>query len=353
MTNNSLDIKGKKVLLIGGAGFIGHNLALELVSCGAEVTIADGFRVNNLLNLATITSETQDLNIYNNFLKERLNLLKEARVEMLVVDAANRYEIGRLLNNNFDTVYLLAAVSHASRSNTDPASAIENGLIPFSNVVIELSKLPNTRLVYLSSSTVYGHFIKDKVDETDICNPFGMYAILKHVGERILKETATFSDLNYSVVRPSALYGERCISRRVSQIFLENAFAGRKLIFMGDQNEMLDFTYIKDLVQGLLLTGFHSNAKGEVFNITFGNAQRVLKLPEILKEFFPNVEIKLADRNQATPIRGTLLNNKAKNLLGFEPSWPIERGYRNYIKWFIEHSKKHKMFFNSTPQTNE
>ena len=154
-------------------------------------------------------------------------------------------------------------------------------------MVTEPPSRPETRLVYLSSSTVYGHFNKDSVDETDDCNPFGMYAVLKHVGERILKETASHTNLNFSVVRPSALYGERCISRRVSQIFLENAFAGRELVFNGDENEKLDFTYIKDLVQGLILAGAHPRAKDEIFNITYGQAQKVLMLTDILKDYFP------------------------------------------------------------------
>lgn len=353
MTNWPVDLKDKRVLLIGGAGFIGHNLALELRASGADVTVADGFRVNSLLNLATSPNETQDMVVYQDFLDERLELLRDAGVKLTIADASNRYEIAKLLDQGFDTVYLLAAVSHASRSNSEPVVAIDNGLMPFVNVVTELATRPETRLVYLSSSTVYGNFTKDSVDETDACNPFGMYAILKHSGERILKETAEYSDLNFSVVRPSALYGERCISRRVSQIFLENAFAGRELVFMGAQDEKLDFTYIKDLIQGLILTGFHSRAKGEVFNITFGNAQRVLALPDILREFFPNIKVTVKERNQATPLRGTLLNNKARDLIGFSPSWPLDRGYPSYIQWYIDRSKKRKMIFSSIAQTNE
>lgn len=353
MIGRPVDVKGKRVLLIGGAGFIGHNLALELKSRGAEVTIADGFRVNSLLNLATAPNETQDIVVYQDFLDERLDLLREAGVRLTICDAANRFEVSKLLDQGYDTVYLLAAVSHASRSNSEPVVAIDNGLMPFANVVTELATRPETRLVYLSSSTVYGNFTKDAVDETDQCNPFGMYAILKHVGERILAETAEHSDLNFSVVRPSALYGERCISRRVSQIFLENAFASRELVFMGDKNEKLDFTYIKDLVQGLILTGFHPKAKGEVFNITFGEAQLVLKLPDLLREFFPNIKVTVKDRNQATPLRGTLLNDKARDLIGFEPAWPLDQGYPSYIRWYIERSKQRKMVFSSIAQTNE
>jgi nucleoside-diphosphate-sugar epimerase len=352
--NRSFELKpGQKALLIGGAGFIGHNLALELRRQGVEVDIADGFRVNSLLNLSIQGQETQDIEVYRDFLEERLELLRSSNTEFIISNATDRYDVSKILENHYDVVYLLAAVSHASRSNSDPVGAMQNGLLPFVNVVSELSQRPNTRLVYLSSSTVYGHFTKDAVDETDTCNPYGMYAVLKHVGEKILFETGQNSDLNFSVVRPSALYGERCISRRVSQIFLENAFAGRTLVFKGDKEEKLDFTYIQDLVQGLILAGFHEKGFRELFNITYGNARPVLSLVDILREYFPKLELEVEDRDQATPLRGTLLNTKAKALLGFEPQWNLEEGYASYIRWYLQRSKERKMVFNSISQTNE
>jgi len=345
--------QNQKALLIGGAGFIGHNLALQLRRQGVEVDIADGFRVNSLLNLSIQEKETQDLGVYRDFLEERLELLQAKSVDLIISNASDRYEVSNILAKHYDVVYLLAAVSHASRSNTDPVGAIENGLLPFVNVISELSRKPETRLVYLSSSTVYGHFTKEAVDENDDCNPYGMYAVLKYAGERILFETGKNSNLNFSIVRPSALYGERCISRRVSQIFLENAFAGRKLVFKGNKNEKLDFTYIQDLVQGLILAGFHEKAYQELFNITYGNARPVLSLVDILRKHFPKLELEIVERDQATPLRGTLLNAKAKKLLGFNPLWSLEDGYENYIRWYLQRSKERKMIFNTISQTNE
>ena len=352
--NNSFELKsGQKALLIGGAGFIGHNLALELRRQGVEVDIADGFKVNSLLNLSIQGQEAQDIEVYRDFLEERLELLRSSNTEFIISNATDRYNVSKILDKHYDVVYLLAAVSHASRSNTDPVAAMENGLLPFINVVSELSDRPCTRLVYLSSSTVYGHFTKEAVDETDTCKPYGMYAVLKHVGEQILFETGKNTELNFSIVRPSALYGERCISRRVSQIFLENAFAGRELVFKGDKEEKLDFTYVQDLVQGLILSGFHENGYRELFNITYGNARPVLNLVNILRDYFPKLKLEVMERDQATPLRGTLMNTKAKELLGFNPQWSLEDGYANYIRWYLQRSKEREMVFNTISQTNE
>lgn len=346
-------LHGKNILLLGGAGFIGHNLAIRLRELGANVTVADSFDVNNMLNVAIQNDETADLTIYKDFLSERIELLKQMGVTLKITNSSDLYSLSKTLADNYDTVYLLAAVSHASRSNKDPVNAINNGLTPLTNLITLLADTPSTRMVYLSSSTVYGNFEKAEVDESDICRPFGMYAVLKHLGENLLKETAEYSKLNFSAIRPSALYGERCISRRVSQIFLENAFAGRTLKFNGDPSEKLDFTYIRDLVDGLVLAGHHQNAKGEIFNITFGNARPILNLVDILREKFKNVKVEISERSQATPIRGTLLNSKARNLLGFEPIWNLETGYRKYIEWYIERSKSEVMIFNDHAQHNE
>ena len=236
-------LKNKKIALVGGAGFIGHNLALELASLGADVTIFDAFSVNNVLTQIEKGINTNNDELYSFFLQERMALLISSGVKIKIGDFSDRFVSAKLLDEDFDVAYLLAAVSHASRSNTNPTFAMSNSLLPFINVVNELAQR-NTRLVFLSSSTVYGNFEKDIVNEEDRCNPFGMYAVMKYSCEMILNEMGKSVDLNYSVVRPSALYGERCISRRVSQIFLENSAAGMNSSFLGDVDEKLDFTYI-------------------------------------------------------------------------------------------------------------
>ena len=346
------EIKNKKIALVGGAGFIGHNLALKLASLGADVTIFDAFSVNNVLTQLEKGINTNNDELYSYFLKERMSLLEESGVQIRIGDFSDRYASAKHLDDDFEIVYLLAAVSHASRSNTNPSYAMTNSLLPFVNVINELSK-KNTRLVFLSSSTVYGNFEKDIVTEEDRCNPFGMYAVMKYACEMILDEMGKNIDFNYSVVRPSALYGERCISRRVSQIFLENSAAGMQNTFLGNPEEKLDFTYIQDLVQGLVLAGIKEKAKGEVFNITFGNAQKVLNLIDILKDFFPKASVDIKPRNQATPLRGTLSNEKAKNILGFQPEYPLEKGYKKYIEWYQDFLKKNKLTLKQIAQVNE
>ena len=89
---------------------------------------------------------------------------------------------------------------------------------------------------------VYGDFTKIEVEELDRCDPIGIYGTLKYCGEKIVKAYNQVFNLPYTIIRPSALYGERCISRRVGQIFIENAINDHEIKIGGDGEDKLDFT---------------------------------------------------------------------------------------------------------------
>jgi nucleoside-diphosphate-sugar epimerase len=127
------------------------------------------------------------------------------------------------------------------------------------------------------------------------------------------------------------------VSRRVSQAFVENALAGKTLYLDGGGDGRLDFTYIEDLVEGMVRTlglcGGESTS--ETFNLTYGNARTIADLANIVQEFIPDVKLEVRERSMDRPIRGTLSMERARTKLGFEPKWPLERGYRKYCEWYI------------------
>ena len=94
------------------------------------------------------------------------------------------------------------------------------------------------QFIFLSSSMVYGNFKGGQVDETVNCEPLGIYGAIKYGSEKIVIGYNQVFDLPYTIIRPSALYGERCISRRVGQIFIENALFGED-ITMSDNGKDL------------------------------------------------------------------------------------------------------------------
>ncbi len=327
------DLVGKRVLLVGGAGFIGHNLALELHGRGAEVGIVDGLHVNNLLSLYDETAPAE-WDLYSLMINERLALLKAAGIPVFVDDARDYHRLSKRFSMfEPNTVVLLAAVSHASRANKDPMRTLDHSFRSLENA-LDNARGNVEHFIFLSSSMVYGDFATESVDEMAPCNPLGIYGAVKLGGEKLVIAYGQVFDLPYTIVRPSALYGERCISRRVGQIFIENAIRGKDLVIQGDGLEKLDFTYIQDFVEGIALVIREEKSRGEIFNITYGKGEALQTVADIVKSEFPGINVRHEARNALVPERGTLEVSKARSLLGYEPNFPIRAGFPKYISWY-------------------
>ncbi len=327
-------LKDKRILLIGGAGFIGHNLALHLKAQGADVSIIDGLEVNNLIAFSSTNVDAVNRDLYLDILNERQNLLRGASIPLYVQDARDYHALTKLIGQiNPQVVVQLAAVSHANKSNKDPYSTFDHSFRTLENA-LDASRDNVEHFIFFSSSMVYGHFKEDVVDEETHCEPLGIYGALKLSGELLVKAYHQVFDLPYTIIRPSALYGERCVSRRVGQIFIENALTGKEITIAGDGSDSLDFTYIGDLVRGVQNVIENDAAKNEIFNLTYGDGRSLADMAAIMHEHFPNLEVKYVAKDNLTPDRGTLSIDKARKLIGYEPEFPLEKGYVDYIHWY-------------------
>jgi nucleoside-diphosphate-sugar epimerase len=336
-----IPMKDRRITLIGGAGFIGHNLALELKSKGADVHIIDGLQVNNLGSVNINEHDLPNNDLYLAVLNERLDLLRAAGIPVHVQDARDYHALSRLLSElKPQVVVQLAAVSHANRSNKDPHSTFDHSLRTLENALDSVRKYAE-HFLFMSSSMVYGNFETDIVDENSNCNPIGIYGALKFSGEKIVTAYNQVFDLPYTIIRPSALYGERCISRRVGQIFIEHAILGQQITVNGDGSDKLDFTYIKDLVDGISKCIENPNSYNEIFNLTFGNARSISEMLGILGEHFPNIDVNYVPKDKLMPERGTLSGDKARQLLDYTPQHKLDTGYVDYINWYKEFITEH------------
>ena len=351
-----INIKGKNILLIGGAGFIGHNLALTLKSNGANVEICDPLQVNNLISLHNADTNLLERPLYIDIIHERLKLLREAAIPIHTEDARDYFRLSLLFEKTKpDIVILLAAVSHSSRSNKDPYSTFDHSFRTLENA-LDCSRGRIKHFIYFSSSMVYGNFKSEFVTEDVNCEPLGIYGALKYGGEKLVIAYKQVFNLPYTIIRPSALYGERCISRRIGQIFIENALRGNNLNINGDGKETLDFTYIDDLVDGIQKCITNTNAYNQIFNLTYGKAMSLNDMAKIIQSEFDNIEVIHKERDNLVPKRGTLDITKANKLIDYCPANNLEVGYRKYINWYKEFSKK-SVGFNQKgdflPQSNE
>lgn len=336
MSSELLEIKGRRVALIGGAGFIGHNLALELKAQGADVHIVDGLQVNNLLTFSSSGAPKDNKDLYLKIINQRLELLRAAGVPLHIQDARDYHALTQVISDIKPQVIVhLAAVAHAGKSNKDPYSTFDHSLRTLENA-LDNARDRIEHFIFLSSSMAYGNFLTEEVDEEHPLNPMGIYGALKVAGEKMVIAYEQVFKIPYTIIRPSALYGERCVSRRVGQIFIESAMNKGALKVDGDGSERLDFTYISDLVSGIILTIRHPKSRNQIFNLTYGQSRSINELVEVMKEYFPKAAINYVERDQLMPFRGTLSVKKARTLLGYDPKNPIELGFPKYIKWYKE-----------------
>lgn len=329
-------IKNRKIAIVGGAGFIGHNLAIKLKSLGANVSVIDSLQINNLKHIQDKPKEYPFPKLSKKIIHERLMLFRKNKIKMYILDARNYKKLCSCINKIKPQVIIhLAAVSHANKSNKDPHTTFDHSLRTLENT-LDNAKNKIEHFIFLSSSMVYGNFKKQKVSENDRCEPIGIYGTLKYSAEKIIQAYGQIFNLPYTIIRPSALYGERCISRRVGQIFIENAINGKTINLHGSDKEKLDFTYIQDFINGIICALKSKNSINQIFNITYGRSRNIKTLLKILKDTFPNLKISYKKRDKFMPKRGTLDISKAKKLIKYRPAYPLEKAYPKYIEWYLK-----------------
>jgi nucleoside-diphosphate-sugar epimerase len=329
------DLSGRRIALIGGAGFIGHNMAIAMKERGAHVEVIDGLEVNNIVHYAALPPDEPNRNLYIKILLERLDLLHRAGVPLRRQDARDYNGLSRQLNElEPDTIVHLAAVAHANRSNKDPFSTFDHSMRTLENALDWARTADLERFVFFSSSMVYGNFQTPEVSEDHPLEPIGIYGALKLGGEKLVIAYNQVFDMPYTIVRPSALYGPRCVSRRVGQAFIESALVGDTLRVDGEGDEKLDFSYIDDVVNGVICAISNPAGRNEIFNMTAGKGRALRDLVTLVQEHFPEIEVEFVERDALRPYRGTLSMAKAREVLGFEPQVELEDGLSRYVAWY-------------------
>ncbi len=330
----SVNLKDRIIILIGGAGFIGHNLAVKLHSLGAQVTIIDPMSINNYYSVWL--SKDSNREMYLGFLMQRQRLLDSLKIKTIHVDACD-YEFLNMVMKPLEpeTVIHLAAVAHIDRSNAYPYKAFKSCLTSLCSTLDVCRALGVDHTIFLSSSTAYGDFPNPVLNEDDSCSPKGVYGTLKFMGEWMVNYYRDTFDMDLTVVRPCALYGPRCISGRVIQKFIEAALTGAPITIQGTGEDKEDFTYIEDFLEGMVRVIENENSRGELFNLTSGNARSIKDVADIVNQHLPT-EITYTARDNQKPSRGTMSVQKAKDLIGYWPTYDLESGVKEYIDWYGE-----------------
>jgi len=305
----------QKILVVGGLGFIGHEVARQLHDLGYAIAITD-----------TLTTYKDSIpqNEHQFLIDERRRQLQSCAIKITDLPRASP-------TDSVDCIIHSAGYPRQKLVGTYPVDAAKNMIDDLIYWLEYAVAHQVRRFVYLSSSMVYGDF-HCPVVETATCRPQGLYAILKYTGEQIVKDYARRTGLEYVIVRPSAVYGPRDVSDRVIAKFFTQAITGKVLAVNG-ANESLDLTYYTDTAQGIVLAATSNAASNQTFNITRGHAIKLLDAAQLVVDIVGSGEIQVRSKSQDFPSRNALDISFARNLLGYNPTIDIEQGFQKYYEW--------------------
>jgi nucleoside-diphosphate-sugar epimerase len=307
---------GRRVLVTGGAGFIGSHLVKRLHALGHAVVVLD-----NLRRYCAPLTRVEHL-----ALADRLGALR-ATCELVEGDAADPRVMAGVLKTYRPThVAHLAGVPLPAHANAHPAEAYDSMIRSTTTLLGALRQAAWVeRLVFVSSTTVYGDFAAEPADEDHPLQPRDIYGGAKLASEVLVQSFARHFRLPCVIVRPSAVYGPGDINRRITQIFVEHALAGAPLV-LHDPAARLDFTFVEDAAEGLVLALLHPGAPDGIFNITRGEGCSLLDLVGILRRWVPDLAIRAAPPRGLVPRRGALSINRARQAMGYAPAVSLEDG---------------------------
>ena len=303
---------GRRVLVTGGAGFVGGRLVRNLVEQGAVVTVLDDL----------FTGQAEVIPTSAQFV--RGSVTDEALVRELVADAS--------------IVFHLAA-RNIIASTKNPRDDFETNIGGTLNVLLAARESRPDRVVYTGSTSVYGNPRTIPINEDDPVTMLSPYAVSKMGGEHYCQAFYENYGVRVAIVRYSNVFG---IGQRpdnpycgVVSKFFASAMAGEPLQIHGDGMQTRDFTFIDDAVDATLMAGIHPRAEGEVFNVGTGIETSVNGLAEAIGRALDlPIEVTHIDRRDIDNIRRRVVNiEKIRRMLHWTPQVTLDRGLAETADW--------------------
>ncbi|MGB9709197.1 NAD-dependent epimerase/dehydratase family protein [Infirmifilum uzonense] len=298
------------VLITGGAGFIGHNVALILKGKGYDVIVLDSLERSTTFALQRLSSSD---------------------VPLIRGDIRNVALLKKLVSKG-DIVVHAAAYISVEESMKNPEVYIDNNVMG-SLAVAKVCLEAGASMIYISSAAVYGEPVKLPIDEAHPTKPISPYGLSKLFGEQILELLAR-QGLRYTVLRLFNVYGPGQSSAYAGVIsrFIEQALESQRLIIYGDGLQTRDFVHVYDVAQAVELA-LEKEAYGEKFNIAYGKPVSILELAQLIKKLTcPDCRVEHYPPRPGD-IRYSYADiTKAKSVLGYQPTIDLEKGISELIR---------------------
>jgi nucleoside-diphosphate-sugar epimerase len=309
-------------LITGGGGFIGSNIARELLKRGESVRILDNFSTGRRSNLDDIREQ----------------------VDLIEGDICNPDDVRKAVAD-MDYVLHQAALPSVPRSVKNPIESLQVGVLGTAQVLMAARDAKVKRVVYAASSSAYGNQQATQKVETLYPMPLSPYASAKLTGEQLCAVFTNCYGLETVALRYFNVFGPfqdpTSEYSAVIPLFITACLEGRQPVFYGDGLQTRDFTFVQNNVNANILAATSKNGSGMMFNIACGTFYSLRDLlAAINKALGTDIEARIAPP-RVGDVRDSLANiDKAREILGYDVLVPFEEGIRRTAEWYQANHKK-------------
>lgn len=314
----------KRILVTGGAGFIGSHLADRLLKLGHQVIIIDNESTGRIENIP------DDAEYYRG-------------------DVRKLDDLDRAFSGGLDAVFHIAGQASTIQSFDEPLLDLEVNTVGTMNVVSKCLEYEVPRLLFASSMTVYGLIDEIPIDESTPARPISYYGISKYAAERFVHATAARNDLkkpfDATTFRMFNVYGSRQRLdnpyQGVMGIFIGNVLRQEAIVIYGDGRQSRDFVFIDDVVDAWLAAWQNRSSYNQVFNLGIGHDCTINRLVDLIldsqDQSRESYQIDYQDERPGDQRNMRADIQKAKSILGWQPSVDLHDGIKSTVSWAKDH----------------
>lgn len=302
-----------KILVTGGAGFIGSHIVDKLIENGDKVVVVDNLSTGNIENVNS-KAIFYKIDITN---KDLYKVFEKEKPEYVIHQAA-QIDIQKSIKN--------------------PVYDAEVNILGTVNILECCRKYNVKKIIYASSAAVYGNPEYIGIDEKHRVNPISYYGISKHTPEHYFEVYRQLYGLRYTILRYANVYGIRQDPKGeggVVSIFLDMMLRGMQPVIYGDGEQTRDFIYVSDIARANILA--LKNGDNDIFNIGTGVKTSINQLFKLMNKLIGNnLKPKYGQAREGDILHSYFDNSKAKSMLNWEPKFTLEEGLRETIEYYKE-----------------